>query len=71
MEVQMFKVLDQSGNELGIIEQFNKQLPWNGRGMRPSRQWFRLQSNHSINADTKSNIASYLSKGVKYKIVKI
>lgn len=58
-----------TGEVLGQIEKFRKQLPWNGRGMRPSRVWFRLVGNETVNADTKSNIACYLAGNRKYKIV--
>lgn len=60
-----------TGETLGQIERFRKETPgWNGRGMRPSRVWYRLASNYSVNADTRGCIAAYLGGTRRTRVVK-
>lgn len=65
----IFKVLDKAGNEVGQIEKFRLTTGFSRTGLRQARTWFRLVGNEKVNADTKANIASYLTKGEKFKIV--
>lgn len=60
-----------TGEELARVERFYKN---NGTTARPSwRVWFQLVGNPSVNADTRSCIAAYISgsAGVKTKMVEV
>lgn len=60
-----------TGEELARVERFYKNV---GTLARPSWcVWFQLAGNPSINADTRSCIAAYISScaGVKIKMVEV
>lgn len=60
-----------TGEELARVERFYKNT---GTAASPSwRVWFQLAGNPSVNADTRSCIAAYVSgcAGVKTKMVEV